>query len=558
MKIKKYLILLILVSLAALVLRLWKLGSIPPSLNWDEASWGYNAYSILKTGRDEYGNLLPLIFKAFGDYKSAIYVYLTVPSIAVFGLNEFAVRFPAALFGAISVFLIFFAVREIFQDFEGKEVIGLLSSGILALSPWSYHFSHNAWEVNILLVLIFLAIIFFLKAEKKKVYSFYLSAVFFGLSFYVYSSAKLLVPLILLGLMFIFKEKLKQFSFKNYLISLVILGILVLPVAKFTFFGGAGGRLKIMSLFSYPRSNEETMEIASEEGGAPQSFTFKIFHGSIHYFLRGIGGRYLNHFSPRFLFFEGDWSNPRHSVPFAGVLNFLDVLFLPLGAYFLVIRKIKNKGLIWYLFLITPLPAVLTRDVVQATRSFFMIIPLTVVSAFGIYFVWKKIVKLKKLLRLSITWTLVLIYLFSFVYYLDQFFVHAPITYSQYWQYGYKEAVKFITDNEKKYNKVVFTQKYGQPYIYYLFYTAYEPRKYQFQAHLIENPEGDVGRVEKIDNIEFREIYWPSDRFTKNVLYIGDAYEIPLTDIFSNEARVLKDFKYLNGELAFRIVETVK
>lgn len=558
MKISKYLILLLLFSLAAFVLRLWKLGSIPPSLNWDEASWGYNAYSILKTGRDEYGNFLPLIFKAFGDYKSAILVYLTVPSVAIFGLNEFAVRFPAALFGTISIILIYFFVQEIFKEFTGRKILGIFSSIALALSPWSYHYSHGAWEVNILLTLFLLSLIFFLKAEKKKIHFLYLSAFFFGLSFYVYTSAKLLTPLIILGLLIIFKSYFKKFSWKNYLISLLILGILILPVAKFTFFGGAGGRLKIMSVFSYPRQQEEAIEIAQEEGSNSQSLEFRIFHGSLNYYARGILNRYLNHFSPRFLFFEGDWSNPRHGVPFAGVLNFLDIIFLPLGVYFLVSRKVKKQVLIWYLLLITPLPAALTRDIVQATRSFFMIIPMTIISAFGMNFVWIKLVQLKSLYKFGIIGFLALVYLSGFVYYLDQFFVHAPITYSQYWQYGYKEAVKYVLENGKNYQKIVFTQKYGQPYIYYLFYSQYDPRKYQAQAKLTENSEGDVGRVEKIDNIEFREIYWPSDRFVKNVLYIGDAYEIPLTDILSKEARVLKDIKFLNDELDIRIAETVR
>ena len=89
MKKKRIKIALFLLVLLGLGLRLFRLGSIPPSLHWDEPSWGYNAYSILKTGRDEYGRLMPLVFKAFGDYKSAIYVYLTTLSVGVFGLNEF-------------------------------------------------------------------------------------------------------------------------------------------------------------------------------------------------------------------------------------------------------------------------------------------------------------------------------------------------------------------------------------------------------------------------------------------------------------------------------------
>lgn len=146
---------------------------------------------------------------------------------------------------------------------------------------------------------------------------------------------------------------------------------------------------------------------------------------------------------------------------------------------------------------------------------------------------------------------------FSFLFYLDQFFVHAPITYSEDWLYGYKEVVNFIKDKTDEYDQIVFTQKYGQPYIYYLFYTQYDPKKYQTQANLIESPEGDVGRVEKINKISFRDLYWPRDRFIKNTLFVGATYEIPLQDIVEGESRHIKDIKYLNGVVAFRIVETL-
>jgi len=89
--------LLVLILFIAALLRLGNLGGNPPGLTPDEAALGYNAYSILKTGRDEYGQILPVVFKSFGDYKPELYVYLTVPSVAIFGLTEFAVRFPSAL-----------------------------------------------------------------------------------------------------------------------------------------------------------------------------------------------------------------------------------------------------------------------------------------------------------------------------------------------------------------------------------------------------------------------------------------------------------------------------
>ena len=555
MRKKKVKIFLLLLTLFGLAIRLLKLGSSPPSMHWDEPSWGYNAWSILKTGRDEYGNFLPLIFKAFGDYKSAVYIYLTVISEAIFGLNEFAVRLPAAVFGALSIWLAFFVVKEIFADFKDKEIVAFLTSMVLVFSHWHYHYSHGAWEVNILLVFLILGILFFLKAIKIKKNYLLISAFFFGLCFYIYNSAKLLIPLLILGLILGFPSWRKALPAKTVFLSLIILAIMILPVFKFTFFGDAGGRLKVMSIFSYPRPQSEKELILSQEGRLKE-LSFSLFHNNLVFFGRGILERYLNHFSPRFLFFEGDWSNHRHSVPHAGVLNHLAILLLPAGVYFLISQKIKNQSFLWYWLAIAPLPAALSRDIIQATRSYFMVFPLAVVTAFGIYFGFQAAKKWGKILKIAGGGSAIFLWLFSFIFYLDQFFTHLPYAYSEDWLYGYREAVEFIKDKVDKYDQVVFTSKYGQPYIYYLFYTQYDPKKYQKQAKLIEHPEGDVGRVEKIDNIVFREIYWPKDRFVKNTLYIGATYEIPLEDIKEDEARILKEIKFLNGKLAFRIVET--
>ena len=136
------------ILILAAALRLWNLGSIPPHLTPDEASLGYNAYSILRTRRDEYGQLLPVIFKSFGDFKPGLYVYLTVPSVLIFGLTEFAVRFPAALAGIISIWLIYLIVKKLFD-----EKLALFSGFIASVTPWLIYFSRGAWEVNISLAL---------------------------------------------------------------------------------------------------------------------------------------------------------------------------------------------------------------------------------------------------------------------------------------------------------------------------------------------------------------------------------------------------------------------
>src|SRR5882672_592938 len=101
--------LLVFILLVAAILRFYQLGSMPPSLTWDEAAWGYNAYSLGIDGKDEFGRVLPYTYlESFGDYKPPVYAYLDILPVKVFGLNEFATRFPSAFFGTLTVLLTYF------------------------------------------------------------------------------------------------------------------------------------------------------------------------------------------------------------------------------------------------------------------------------------------------------------------------------------------------------------------------------------------------------------------------------------------------------------------
>jgi len=199
---RKLLALLIIFGVA-LVLRLYNLGNHPPGLTWDEAGLGYNAYSILKTGRDEFGVRLPLIFKSFGDYKPGVYIYLTVPSVAVFGLTEFAVRLPSALFGALAVIGIYFLVNEIFAS----KKLGLIAAVVLTFMPWHLHFSRGGWEVNTFVTMMIFGSYFLLHSLNKPKFSPLWSLVVFTLAIFTYQAAKLLVPLAALAILVLYADK---------------------------------------------------------------------------------------------------------------------------------------------------------------------------------------------------------------------------------------------------------------------------------------------------------------------------------------------------------------
>ena len=109
---KKFLLLTI-VILAAL-LRLVALDRYPAGLNADEAALGYNAYSLLLTGRDEHGHVWPVNLESFGDFKPGFYAYLLIPFIKFLGLTELAVRLPSALIGVLAVVFIYLLAKEIF------------------------------------------------------------------------------------------------------------------------------------------------------------------------------------------------------------------------------------------------------------------------------------------------------------------------------------------------------------------------------------------------------------------------------------------------------------
>src|SRR3990167_6642454 len=151
---------LLVIFLLGFILRVIFLDVVPPGFNADEAALGYNAYSLIKTGKDEWGASFPLVFKSFSDYKPGLYVYLAIPFVALFGLNELSVRLPSILLGSFSIILIYFLAKELFK----KETAAQASAFLLSISPWHLHFSRGAWEANVATFFILLGVYAFVKS----------------------------------------------------------------------------------------------------------------------------------------------------------------------------------------------------------------------------------------------------------------------------------------------------------------------------------------------------------------------------------------------------------
>lgn len=536
----------------AAVLRLWKLGSVPPSLTPDEASLGYSAYSILKTGKDEYGKFLPIVFKSFGDYKPGFYVYLDVPFVATLGLNEVSTRLPSALAGIVIVYLIYLIVKRLFTVHTS---LPTMAAFVAAINPWLIYFSRGAWEANVSLCLTLAGIYFFLKSFLDSRFLL-LSSALFATTLIAYQGAKLstLIILVILSLVY-FKECKKLLVDKKKIVISTILGLVIVSPILISILIGQTGRLNVFSIFSYPRPAKQLQTFLYQGGERVGSVSYYLFHSESVNFARAIMGRWFNHFSGRFLFFEGDWQNPRHSAPNSGMMLLVNLITLVYG--FVVILKNKfEKGHIFILLwlILASLPAALSRDQVHAVRALNMSVPLVIISAFGLSYLvtWISRKKTKFLLYV----VLCALYAGSVIYFLDAYFVHLPKHNSSNWMYGYEQVIKTVSPMQKKYKTIKVQQSYNQPYIYFLYYQKYDPTKYQKQASLIESSVGDVGQVGQLDNIEFTPINWSADKNNHGILLITDAVTVPEQDIDTGNVKVLKDIYYLNGrDLAFRILE---
>ncbi|KKU07112.1 MAG: hypothetical protein UX11_C0020G0024 [Candidatus Collierbacteria bacterium GW2011_GWC2_45_40] len=235
---KHFLIIAILIFAA--VLRLYSLDQFPAGLNADEAAIGYNAWSLIQTGKDEHSIAWPLVFRSFDDYKLPVYFYLVLPFVKFLGLTVTAVRLPSALLGIASVLLVYLIIKLLFppviarseRDVAISRHLPLLSALFLALSPWHLQFSRGGWEVNAATFLILLGVWGFLKGLENQKY-FYLFVTSFALSFYTYHSARIISPLLALSLVFIYRQELfsgiRNLKSENSKLKTIIIATLLGP-----------------------------------------------------------------------------------------------------------------------------------------------------------------------------------------------------------------------------------------------------------------------------------------------------------------------------------------
>lgn len=497
-----------------LLTRLYMVREIPSSVYWDEASIGYNAYSILETGKDEWEKVFPLHFRAFGEFKLPVYIYTVAVFESFLGLNELAIRLPAILFSLGSVLVLYFLVLKILNS----QATAFLSAFFLTISPWFFILSRTGYEATAGLFFFLLGIYL---CAFKNIWTFLLAIIIFTLSIYSYTAFRILIPISLPLLIYlnlsIFKNKSNSWNYGNILLVAFVITVFFvtyIPIYKVNVYDTASIRNSAISVFADSRKSmlEKTLTITRN---------------------------YFSHFDPTFLFINGD-KNLRSQQPNFGQLYFPDLFFLILGL-FLLFKNIKTNrwlSLLLFLFFISPIPAAITKESPHALRSIALAPFLSLITAMGLVFFIKNYQKYKIGIIVSV------VYLLLFGNYYHYFVKQFPIESSKEWQYGYKQIFTKYNNDFNNFDQIVISSAYGQPYIFALFYLKYDPEDFtkNVKRDLIDNT--GFSNVASFKKMTFTKIDPQKTYPAKSLIFASPEEQI---DNLTPQDTIT----FRNGEIAF-------
>ncbi len=536
------------ILILAAFLRLWNLGQIPNGFIPEEVSSGWNAYSILKTGRDEWGVALPLIFRETGGYKLALGSYLIVPSIAIFGLTEFAVRFPFAIAGIVAVYGTYLVAQKLFNH----KRIALTAAFLLAISPWHVCLGRYGVDVNWGVTLFIFGIYFFLTSlQKPKLLV--VSGICFSLTYFTYFNYVVFTVFFIFGLCVVCRREI----FKNKKMTAVFMAIQLIGLSVYFFDPALFIRFRqataVDRIGFVNRINEHRGACETVYPKIVCRITYNKFSERVYEIARN----YSEHFSTPTLFVNGSKLGLSGMPDNWGLLYIFELPLIVIGIVKLVYAhkfprilllwtilygipgSLASSGHIWRMLTLLPLPYIF--------------------SAVGLVwlFSWQRL----KLLNAGYITVIAVLVARFWVDYTAYFpYVQSPLAF-----YGFRDVYSSLRSLESSYEAIVVAPQalsFEQLYIYYLFYMRSDPRAYQ-QGIDVDRPTGEqnwvhVNRIGKwhfisdiknlTDELPDRFVYVADGRFTQDSLLPQNLRFI----------RTLKTIYYPNNDPDFQIVELQK
>lgn len=436
------LLVLLAILIVAAALRLPGLDRIPNGLIPDEALSAYDAFSIVKTGRDAYGERLPLFPQSTARLQ-CMNMYLVVPFVALHGLDEWSARLPSALAGTFTVALLFLCVRE---PFGSAAALG--AAGLLAVSPWHVLLSRTGYDWNLLPAMAALTGWLLTRALRRGA-AFWAAGAAAGLACYTYAPIRVWLPLLLLLILVTHADYLRQ-VWRSSLLALVIAAALAAPVVA-------------MTLTSEGR--ERLAAVAPQEGNA--------WRGA-----RGFLQRFGKSFSPGFLFASAE-TPELHRMRSTGLLHGFEGLLIVAGCAVCLTSQ-ERRGLLPLLACVAaPLAVAIHRDAPDPVLGAVMLPWLQGLGGVGVGWCIRAAARLRRggraaLLACVALWVGASVARMSFDLYRE-----FPVYSARAWGYGARQAVATLEKTRAEYDDVIVDtgEKLASSLI--LFYSRYDPRSRQ-------------------------------------------------------------------------------
>lgn len=533
------------------VVRLVGFGRVPVSLYWDEMAMWNDAQSIISTGKDLHNrSWFQPLFISYGDFKLPIYIWMVGLSSLLTSDMMVATRLPSLLAGVSMIPAVYFLLSSWLSPTSSKKYawwsfFPLVAAGVVAVMPWSLHFSRVGYEGHLSAAFLLWSLVFWIKFLKNSEHKLQiawggLSVLLGTMAVYTYFSTRFVWPVVVVLLSLV---QIKKWPHAALALGFLILWMASLyPMSQADFYKASNEfRLSTTSVLNQPNLPLE-INVWREQSG--NTFLSRILYNRYAFISRQIGQNMLAHMTPEYLFWRGD-ANLRHGIGTVGILFAAWTPFFYFGIYWLW-KKDWTLGLvlsIWWL--VALLPASVPMDVPHALRSLNALPVLAIFTAAGMVGVLSvfshlgrgaRLLTVLCVLGISLTtiWSLVV-----FVFYSQKVYAWQS---AEEWQDGYTQVAEYIEQHRDEYTFVYVNNFDDRFFLYYQPYSGVSWHEIQ------EMPSQDFRR-ETFKNVRLNDVDdW--NTLEKNSLVISRPERIPNT--FSQKDAILG----ASGKEYFVSVET--